>query len=323
MKKFMLAGLLSAVLLLTACSGGRAGPSAQPSATPVREPLRVVATTYPVYLLTTAVTQGVDGVDVTLMLNQGTSCLHDYNLTATDMKALEWADAIVMSGAGLEAFMADALARSSAAVIDSSEGVGLLLYDSFDSDHEHDHEDEDGHDHDGEDDPHIWMDPTKAVQMLENIRAGLSALDSDNASLYQANADTAQAQLTAALKGWQEQLAPLTRREIITFHDGFQYFARAFDLELLFAIEEEEGAEASAKDIREIAELINTGKANGSVPAVFTEVNGSDATAKAITRETGVEAHQLTMIMSGQGTGLEGYLQAMDANIAALLEALG
>ena len=77
MKKFMLAGLLSAVLLLTACSGGRAGPSAQPSATPVREPLRVVATTYPVYLLTTAVTQGVDGVDVTLMLNQGTSCLHD------------------------------------------------------------------------------------------------------------------------------------------------------------------------------------------------------------------------------------------------------
>lgn len=219
--------------------------------------------------------------------------------------------------------MSDALAGSSAAVIDSSAGVGLLPYDSHDHEEEHEHEEGDGHDHAGEDDPHIWMDPAKAAQMAQNIADSLAALDEENAAAYQANAAAASTALAAALDRWKGELSVLTRRSIITFHDGFQYFARALELELLFAIEEEEGAEASAKDIREIAELINAGKAGGAVPAVFTEVNGSDATARAIQRETGVEPRQLTMIMSGQGTGVEGYLQAMDTNIAALLEALG
>lgn len=342
MKKSVLAALLAAMLSLSACGGGQAAPSdqtdqpqptVQPSAVPLQEPMNVVATTYPIYLFTTAITQGVDGVEVTLMINQATSCLHDYSLTATDMKALEKADVIVMNGAGLEDFMADALARSEADVIDSSKGIGLLLYADHDHDDDHDHSDDhaeehdhghdDGHNHEGEDDPHIWMDPAKADQMLENICAGLTQLDGANAAPYQTNTQMAQAQLTAAFEGWQQQLFALDRREIITFHDGFQYFARAFELDLLFSIEEEEGAEASAKDIREISELINTGKANGSVPAVFTEVNGSDATAKAITRETGVEAHQLTMIMSGSGAGIEGYIQDMDGNMATILEALG
>ena len=59
------------------------------------------------------------------------------------------------------------------------------------------------------------------------------------------------------------------------------------------------------------------------IPAIFTEVNGSDATASAIARETGVEVCQLTMIMSGDGTGIQPYLDAMQANIDTIAEALG
>ncbi len=78
----------------------------------------ILCTTYPVYLFTTAVTQGVDEVEVELLVNQQTSCLHDYTLTVEDMRAIERADVIVMNGAGLEDFMTDALAQSDAAVID-------------------------------------------------------------------------------------------------------------------------------------------------------------------------------------------------------------
>ena len=127
----------------------------------------------------------------------------------------------------------------------------------------------------------------------------------------------------AEVEDWREKLAPLTNRGIITFHDGFRYFAHTFDLELLKAIEEEEGAEASAKEIQEISELIKDMEAKGNTPGVFTEVNGSDATAKAISRETGVSTFVLSMIMSGEGAGLQPYLDAMDANINTILEALG
>ena len=324
MKKSLPALLLATLLLLTACTAGQSGERG-PSAQPVRQSLQVTAATYPVYLLTTAITQGVEGIEVSLMLNQPTSCLHDYSLSSTDMKALERADIILLSGAGLEDFMGDALAGSSAAVIDSSAGISFFLYEGHDHDNEeaHAHDDDHDHDHDGEDDPHIWMDPARAAQMAENIGAGLAAQDPDHAAAYQANTDAVVSQLTSALEDWREKLAPLTNRGIITFHDGFRYFAHTFDLELLKAIEEEEGAEASAKEIREISELIKDMETKGSIPGVFTEVNGSDATAKAISRETGVSTFVLSMIMSGEGTGLQPYLDAMDANINTILEALG
>ena len=85
------------------------------------------------------------------------------------------------------------------------------------------------------------------------------------------------------------------------------------------AIEEEEGSEASAAEIQEIVSLIR----KYDIPAIFTEVNGSDATAQAISRETGCEVYQLDMIMSGDGTGIQPYIDAMQKNMDTIVEALG
>ena len=92
MKK-LLAPLCAFGLLLSACG--------QPAASQPQDEniLHIVATTYPVYLFTTAVTEGAEGVEVSLLVNQQTSCLHDYTLTVADMKAIEGADVIVMNGA--------------------------------------------------------------------------------------------------------------------------------------------------------------------------------------------------------------------------------
>ena len=89
--------------------------------------------------------------------------------------------------------------------------------------------------------------------------------------------------------------------------------------ELTKAIEEEEGSEASAAEIKEIVALIE----EYDIPAIFTEVNGSDATAQAISRETGCEVYQLDMIMSGDGTGIQPDVDAMEKNIDTIVEALG
>lgn len=297
MKK-LLAAACTLGLLLSACSAPAASQPEDDGK------LHILATTYPVYLFTTAVTEGVDSVEVSLLVNQQTSCLHDYTLTVNDMKAIEGADVIVMNGAGLEDFMDDALAASEAPVIDCSEGIELLPALG--------HE---GHDHDTEYDPHIWMNEESAAVMMNNIVHGLGEVDEGNLERYTENGTAA----TALLPGDDPRLAELTCPYLITFHDGFQYFAQDNGLTLLKAIEEEEGSEASAAEIQEIVSLIR----EYDIPAIFTEVNGSDATAQAISRETGCEVYQLDMIMGGDGTGIQPYIDAMQKNMDTIVEALG
>jgi len=268
--------------------------------------LHVLATTYPVYLFTTSITRDAPGVEVELLVKEQVSCLHDYTLTVTDMKAVERADVIVINGAGLEEFLSDALSLSAAAVIDCSQGIALLPAGG-----EHGHE---GH---GEEeyDPHIWLDEANAAVMLGNILRGLAALDEANAGLFEANCGRAQ----AALEEGKRELGELRSQSLITFHDGFAYFARAHGLTILKAVEEEEGATIPASELREVISLVEA----WDVPAIYTEKNGSGAAAKAIARETGVQLGQLDMIMSGGGTGIEAYLDAMGKNCDAILEGLG
>ena len=298
MKRPILSMLLSVLLLLPGCTQAPSGSSQE-------EGLTVLATTYPVYLFTTAVTEGAEGVEVSLLVNQQTSCLHDYTLTVSDMKAIEGADVIVMNGAGLEEFMDDALSASDAQVIDCSEGIDLLPAQG--------HE---GHDHDAEYDPHIWMDPANAQVMLGTIADQLGQITGQD---LQARCTEVQQQVEQANQQWKEQVSTLSAPKLITFHDGFQYFSRTFGLELLKAIEEEEGSEASAQEIKEIVSLVE----QYQLPAIFTEVNGSESTAQAISRESGCGVYQLNMIMSGDGTGIQPYLDAMQNNIDTIVEAFG
>ena len=292
MKKRLIPALL-AILLLSGC-----GPA--PAA---EDKLHILATTYPMYLLTTDVVQGFKGaeVQVDLLVNSQTSCLHDYTLTVKDMKAIEGADVIVMNGAGLEDFMADALSQSEATVIDCSQGMDLLP--------PLEHEEHHGHDHGEEQDPHYWMDPYRAMEARDAIYTALQNLIPGARQIRYTE---------YTLADPAELLGEVSCPYLITFHDGFQYFANVHGLLLLKAIEEEEGATASAAEIREIVELIG----EYHIPAIFVEKNGSRATAEVIAQETGCEIYELDMLMSGDGAGLQPYFDAIAANRAAIQEAL-
>ena len=292
MKKLLFTVALCALLLLPACSSQQAQ---EPDGT-----LHIVATTYPVYCFTTAVTEGVAGVEVDLLVNQQTSCLHDYTLTVTDMKAIEQADVLVINGAGLEDFMDDALAASNAVqLIDCSKDLPLLTMA------------------DVENDPHIWMAPGRASHMISCIGNALSSVDADNAEAYASNTSAALEALSSAQSRWQAQADALPCKNLITFHDGFQYFADAFGLTVLASVEEEEGSEASAADINYIASLVK----ENNLTAIFTEINGSDATAQTISRETDAAVYPLDLMMSGDASGLQPYLDTMQANLDTLTEA--
>ncbi len=301
MRRFLFL-LLCVCLLLTGCSSQQSFKE--------DDSLHILATTYPVYLLTKTLTASIDGVEVTQLIDETVSCLHDYTLTVTDMKAIEKADIIIKNGADFESFMDDALAQTNAATIDCSEGIDLLPATG----HEHHHHEHEEDDHHGHYDPHYWLSEEAGLVMLNNILHGLSSLDQPNTDTYQNN-------FSAALELFPEDSLDVTTLScpyLITFHVGFQYFAHDNGLTLLKSIEEEEGSEASAADIKEIVALIK----EYNIPAIFTEKNGSDDTARAISRETGVKVYQLDMIMSGEGQDITAYFDALNANYAAIQEAL-
>ena len=310
MKKRFLSLMLSAMLLLTAC--GQTPPAQQAD----DDTLTIVATTYPIYLFANSVVGDVEGVEVLRLDTGSTSCLHDYNLTVNDMKKIEKADVIAMNGVGLEEFMEDALSSSDALVIDCSEGVELLENASH-------HHDEDDHSHDGHDhghfDPHYWMDPMNVHVMARNLADGLIALQPEHAQRYESNYEDAEVFFRTLNHNLEQMVQDVEITGLITFHDGFQYFAHAYDLPLLESIEEEAGSEASAKEITEITGLVKKHR----IPVIFTEVNGSDATANAIARETGCAVAQLTMLMSPVEGTIEDYRLGMLANMEAVVHGFG
>ncbi len=286
MKKSILFGILTALLVLLVLPFCGTPAVEKPR-------LTVVCATYPIYLFASSLAENVDGVAVERLDTGTASCLHDYTLSMADMKKLERADIIALNGAGLEEFLEDALAASDAQVIDCSAGVELLENLS----HRHDGDGHDSHDH-GHWDPHYWMDPANARIMADNLRGGMALTDPEHASEYEANAVKTEEillQVEKDARELMERYLPQGVPGLITFHDGFPYFARAFHLPLLASIEEEAGSEASAREIVEITELVK----EYDIPVIFTEVNGSDATARAISRETGCRVAQLTMIMDG------------------------
>ena len=291
MKK-LLSLLLLAALLLTGCQEAP-------------EQTDIAATTLPVYQFTQALCDGT-GLTVGRLITESVSCLHDYSLNVNQVRQAERAQLIVLSGAGLEDFMADILTGKPS--IDASQGIDLLEGDE----HEAGHHEEDGHHHEW--DPHIWLSPEHAKTMARNICAGLSEAYPEHAEQFSANLQDLLARLDELERYGQEALSGLQCRELITFHDGFAYFAQAFDLEILAAVEEESGSEASAKELIGLIRLTR----DHDLPAIFTETNGSDSAAKILARETGAAIATLDMAMAG-----DDYFAAMYHNIDTLREALG
>ena len=288
--------LFISLLLLCGCAGAE-------------EPAQVAATTLPVYEFTAALCEST-GITVTRLVTEEVSCLHDYSLNVRQVRSAEAAQLIVISGAGLENFLDDLLLGAD--TVDASAGIELILPEEHHHDHSHEEaESHEGHSHDT--DPHIWLSPANAMTMARNICDGLCRQYPQHADTFRSNLDALLTRMEAVEIFGQDTLSNLSCREIITFHDGFAYFADAFGLTIREAVEEESGSEASAKELIHLIEEVE----HHSLPAIFTEKSGSVSAASIIARETGCETYVLDMAMAG-----DSWFDAMYHNINTMKEAL-
>ena len=184
-------GLLGLALVLVACGARRQTNDSSSGG----KGFKLTTTFLPITLFTKAVAG--DGADVTALIPPNTGP-HDFQSKPGDLAALREAQVLVKNGLEMEAFL-DKLVSSSGysqlVVIDASRGVTTI-----DSPEEPGHDEaapsqEQGHGHShGAVNPHIWLDPLRAVQQVENIRDGLVKADPSCAEGYRRNgADLRQA----------------------------------------------------------------------------------------------------------------------------------
>lgn len=263
------------------------------------ESLRVVTSFYPVYVAALNVTAGVPGVEVSNLASPHIGCLHDYQLTAGDVRRLADADILLVNGAGMEPFLGKVAQQSpKVRVVEVSEGIPLL-----------------------DDNPHVWVSFEGARRQTDNIAAALAAADPDRADAFRANAAAYNAALTALEEKMRTALAPYAGTPIVTFHEAFPYFARDFGLDLAGVIEREPGAEPSARELADTVKLVRARQ----VKALFAEPQFPDQSAQVVARETGVRVYSLDPVVTGPSdpaAARGAYLQAMEKNLEVLQEAL-
>lgn len=301
----VLTGLVCALALLTAC--GKAAGETAPVNTPGRETegLIVFASFYPLYDF--AQKLGGEHARVTCLVAPGSEP-HDWEPTPAEIAALYGADLFIHSGTGLEDWVPavlQALPADGPVPINASEQIALY--------------EEDGHSHGY--DPHVWLSPTNAALMLEQIRDGYVSADPGHAAYYEENCRSYTEKLQQLDTRYHEALDPLQRREIVVAHAAFGYLCREYGLEQRAA----QGFSPEGEpDPATMASLIDYVRETG-VKVIFFEEQASAKIAEAIARETGARTgvlNPLENLTPRQLQAGEDYFSVMEENLEALRAAL-
>ncbi|TQL58591.1 metal ABC transporter substrate-binding protein [Rarobacter faecitabidus] len=313
---------LAGALVLAGCGGGGA-TSGAPSATGT---ISVVATTTQVADFTRNVAGSL--ADVTQLIQPNQSA-HSFDPTAADLLAVSRAKVLIDNGAGLEPWLSDITTSAgfTGTTIDSSEGIELG------GDHAHEHADEDHADEDHAEDedgynPHVWTAPANAILMVRNIAAGLAKADPANATQYSSNADAYVAKLEA-LDAWAKEnfdQVPASERLMVSNHDAFYYFLKAYDITFVGSIipNFEDNAEPSASEVQNLIDEIK----KLGVKAIFSEAAIDPKAAEQIASSAGVTVYSGDDALYGDSLGPAGsagdtYIKATVHNVEVLLTAWG
>jgi zinc/manganese transport system substrate-binding protein len=257
-----------------------------PAIAQASEPLKVVATFSILGDMTARV--GEDQISLATIVGPDGDA-HVYQPTPQDAKALAEADVIIFNGLEFEGWLERLIEASSfdGELVVATKGiVPVPLKDQDDHDEEEDghSDDEDDHGH-GAFDPHAWQSVENAMIYVGNITAALMSADEENAEVYQANG----AAYIEELKALDSEIHALMQslpkddRTVVTAHDAFGYFAKAYDMDFVAPVGMSTENEASASDV---ATLITQIRDDG-IDAVFVEAITDNRLLELIASETG------------------------------------
>jgi manganese/zinc/iron transport system substrate-binding protein len=278
------------------------------------KPIAVVATTAMVGDAVRAV--GGERAKVEVLLGEGVDP-HLYKPTRADTAKLLRADMVVANGLNLEAQFRDTfeqLAKTKPVVLAGERlPKDRLLADE---------------DYKDKPDPHVWMDPELWTGVVGAVRDALSLREPSAKAAFDQGHDAYVAELKKLADYARRALAtiPKEKRILLTAHDAFSYFARAYEMEVLGIQGVSTESEAGLKKIEEVVGLVIERK----IPAIFVESSVSDRNVKAVVEGAARRGHKLEIgaelfsdAMGAPGTYEGTYLGMIDHNVTTITRALG
>ena len=277
------------------------------------EPLPVVAS---FSILADMVKQvGGPHVEVTSLVGPNSDA-HVFDPTPADAKRLAAAKLVVVNGLGFEGWL-NRLVKSSGykgPVLTASKGVKTIPMAASDHGHSHGHK----HSH-AAPDPHAWQSLLNARQYVENIRVALSAAMPAHSADFQSRATDYLKQIDALEKSTQARIAavPMERRRVITSHDAFGYFARAYKVTFYPLQGLSTASEPSAADVVRIVNEIKKNK----VTAIFAENISDPRVLERVAKDTGtnIGGTLYADALSAPGTQADTYLKMFELNVSTIV----
>lgn len=261
--------------------------------------LRVVTSFYPVYIAALNVAGDSESIILENLSEPQTGCMHDYQLTPQDMILLSKADLFLVNGSGIENFLSEVgESYPGLTIAEATEGLELLT----EKEGEAFHEDE------AEENAHAWMDTSLYAQMVENIADDFAAADKEHADVYRENAK----EYCKKIDGLTEQAEELktSNKNIIIFHEAFEYVARQYGLNVTYCLDLDEERQISAGEIADVMDEID----KNHVSLIFAEeLYGSDMGGM-VESETDCGVYYLDSLVRGKYEA-DSYLEGMQKNI--------
>ncbi|HZL87124.1 MAG TPA: zinc ABC transporter substrate-binding protein [Pirellulaceae bacterium] len=276
-----------------------------------KHPIRVVCTTGMVADLVRNV--GGEHVQVTALMKAGVDP-HLYQASPGDIVLLNGADAIFYSGLHLEGRMTDVLEsmgnRKPAVAVASAIPADQVL-----------------HDESGAHDPHLWFDVALWSQAANAIRDSLCAFDSPHAEDYRANTEKYQERLARLHEETKAAIeaVPEDHRVMVTAHDAFRYFGRAYKVDVRGIQGISTDSEAGVKKINELVNFLVERK----IKAVFVETSVSNENVRALLEGCDAKGHNVVIggelfsdAMGAEGTPEGTYEGMIRHNVNTIVKAL-
>lgn len=233
---------------------------------------------------------------------------HIYEPVPGDLKLVADSDIVFINGLGIEGWIENLVknAPGKRTTVTVTDGIEAIRSEAFH----------------GDPDPHCWFDVKLAITYVDNIEKGLAAMDPSGADHYRQRADAYRKELTELDEWARAELAkvPAARRKLVTSHDAFHYFGRAYGFEVLAVQGVSTESQPNSADVIALIRKIR----DAQVPAVFVETSVNPKMLEHVARESGAKigGELFSDSCGAPGTPEGTYVGMVRHNVKTIVEAL-
>ncbi|MCR8850908.1 metal ABC transporter substrate-binding protein [Rossellomorea sp. SC111] len=325
MKKHLFISIIFILsMFLSACNQANKTTGNNGSQSEEGESISIMTSLYPLQYFAERI--GGALVKVEALLPPGSDA-HTFEPTSKDMISIAESDLFIYNGLGMESYaekITHSLKNEDTIMVEATKGVDVIASSHGHSEEGEQEEDGAGHEeehHHGDYDPHVWLDPNRAIGLAENIRNALIDLQPEHKDTFNQNFDELKKDLESIDTEFTSLAQQSDHPEILVSHAAYGYWEDAYGIEQLAVAGLSPTDEPSQKELKEI---IETAKEH-SIHYVIFEQNVTTRVAEIIRKEINakpLKVHNLSVLTESDIENNENYLSLMKKNIKTLEQAM-